>query len=170
MSQEKLLWNRCRTNNTDGAIEVLKRNAILDLMYNEGAVFKFAIQAKNITLLGSLLKYYQKQKLSGDKESIDYKKALFDLKKILEDAEESFEFSKEVKKALQPYFSSEEEDEQNNVTDIDYTEVAVFIHVGDILPQDYPMPPPDFCPWPEALSHQRHLSGQNGNGFSLEVH
>ncbi|MEY3197497.1 MAG: hypothetical protein RLZZ59_868 [Pseudomonadota bacterium] len=117
MKEEKQLWNCCRTGNTERAKEILATNKVLDLTYDSGSFFKFAINGKNAVLLELLLKYYEGNKLSGDRDSLDYKKALFKLKQILEDAEDMFDFSKEVEEVLKPYRCLEEEEERSGDLD-----------------------------------------------------
>lgn len=122
MTQETILWNRCRTGSTQGAKEILAANNALDLTYDSGGCFKFAINANNPVLLELLLRYYEHQKLSCNRESLEYKQALFNLRKILDDAEDMFYFSKEVKKVLQPYYSVEgdEGDSSDDLSDADH--------------------------------------------------
>ena len=113
MSKESTLFDYCRWNKTQKATNFLEQNDNLDLTYDEGVCFKLAIKKDNVIILEALLKYYKKHRLSGDGESAEYRQASWELNKILDDADSLYDFSHEVKDILNPYFSFDEEKEQD---------------------------------------------------------
>ena len=93
--------------------QFLKAYPNLDVTYSDGACFNKAIMRKNSKIVSALLDYYKTHQLSSDKDSIEYKKALFNLKHILEEAEEMYKFSPEIQELLKPYIGSDEDMESD---------------------------------------------------------
>jgi hypothetical protein len=108
-----LLSDYCGSGNYKAVLKLFKEKDDLDLTYGNGVCFRLVIKHSDIKILAVLLEYYNKHKLSCSRESSEYKHALFDLKKILEDAKDMFNFSKEVQMLLAPYLSLEDENLQD---------------------------------------------------------
>ena len=101
----------CRRNYTDDVIAMLDQdtNGDLDLTVDGGVVFKHAVNHSNPTLLGALLKYYEKHKLQGDHEALEYKVSLLSLRRIIDDLEYFYDIKeKGLEKVLSPYLESED--------------------------------------------------------------
>mgnify|MGYP000082206929 CR=1 FL=1 len=101
----------CRRNYTDDVIAMLDQdtNGDLDLTVDGGVVFKHAVNHSNPTLLGALLKYYEKHKLQGDHETLEYKVSLLSLRRIIDDLEYFYDIKeKGLEKVLSPYLESED--------------------------------------------------------------
>lgn len=100
----------------DDAKEVkrlLEKEDDIDLTYNEGLFFKLAIKHDNNEILNVLIEYFDKTQLKEKElDSMDYKLLKYELRKILENAVDSFEISEEMERVLAPYLPQEEEDYQ----------------------------------------------------------
>lgn len=95
------------------ATTLIKNNPIeLDITYDKGIFFDFAIKHNNTEMLRTLLNYFEQTQLQGDIDSREHQLAKYNLRKILEGAVDSFEISEEMEKVLAPYLPQEEEDYQ----------------------------------------------------------
>jgi len=110
--KEARLIDYCKTKiNTKKAIKFLEENSNLDLTIRDGLSFIFAIKKDNPELLQVLIEYYKANHLKeANRDSAEYKSALFRLKKILDKAEASYEWSVEIQKVLSPYIEYETDD------------------------------------------------------------
>lgn len=117
------LYNYCCWLDCEKTTELLEQypNEI-DLTYNEGRMFRLAISGESSELVNILLSFYKETQLKGDIESVEYKKANYMLRNILQEAEESFEITPEIYKVIEPYLSTEESDKEQDLSgfDIDY--------------------------------------------------
>jgi len=103
------LSNYCRWNQSENAIRIMNEDQNIDIKHKDGEVFLFAIENNNPTILNSLIKYYEKNQLKGDFESIEYKVAKHKLQQILQDAVNTFTPSKEIQEVLEKYLPKEED-------------------------------------------------------------
>lgn len=114
MKGEKInseLYNYCSLNKFEKARKLLEDNFDdIDLTYENGSFFDFAIVKKNVDMLNTLLQYYKQTKLQGDPETFDYKVAKQKLQIILQDAVDSFNISEEMQEVLNQYLPTEEGD------------------------------------------------------------
>lgn len=151
------------------ALAILKSNNSLDLASEDGLVFKLATKHSNPELLAALLKYYEEHKLNGDRESQEYKIALWALKKIIDNLELCYDLKeKGVYEVLKPYLSEDEEEKQDEPDNLN----EVSEGVDEEEEQDEIATEEDYIPYvpqtsefalPDTLPHQRHLSGDNDN-------
>jgi len=113
------LLQHCRLNDSKEVAKLLKTTVVnIDLTHSEGIYFRFAIKHDNADILNSLLEYYRNTTgLQLEPSTIEYQKALFELKKILIEAEHSYDFSSVIQKILAQYIEvsgdAESEDEQD---------------------------------------------------------
>ena len=87
----------------------------IDIAFNEGLLFRIAINRESLDLLNILLDFYKTTKLSGDPETIEYKLAYYQLKSMLQDAADAHDVPPEIQKVIGPYLAAdaENEDEQD---------------------------------------------------------
>ncbi|MCA9749417.1 MAG: hypothetical protein KC414_09950, partial [Romboutsia sp.] len=104
------LSNYCRWNQSENAIRIMNEDQNIDIKHKDGEVFLFAIENNNPTILNGLIKYYEKNQLKGDFESIEYKVAKHKLQQILQDAVNTFTPSKEIQEVLEKYLPKEDID------------------------------------------------------------
>lgn len=99
--QEKLL-RYCRWDNTEDVINILDNTEDIDVLEEEGIAFIHAVKHQNPKILSALLKYYEKHNLQKT-DNLKYQKELFELKKVLDDIESSYDISEELSSILEPY-------------------------------------------------------------------
>ena len=93
---------------------------MLDLTYREGGYFLLAIRNNNIEMLDMLLKYYQKNKLRGDDNSVEYKWAKYHLIEKIRIVLPYCNLSEEMQALLSQYIPlSEESDSDQDLEDLD---------------------------------------------------
>ena len=113
------LSNYCRWNQSENAIRIMNEDQNIDIKHKDGEVFLFAIENNNPTILNSLIKYYEKNQLKGDFESIEYKVAKHKLQQILQDAVNTFTPSKEIQEVLEKYLPKEDIDSEQDLSDLE---------------------------------------------------
>lgn len=118
------LSNYISWEDTKEVKKLLEKESDIDLTYKEGLFFKLAIKHNNKELFNTLLEHFEKIQLKEkDIDSIEYKLLKYELRKILEEAIDSFEISEEMEKMLAPYLPQEEEDYQLDLmNDLLFTE------------------------------------------------
>ena len=105
------------------AITIIKDNPTeLDITYDKGIFFDFAIKYNNTEMLSILINYFEQTQLQSDIDSREYQLAKYNLRKILENAVDSFKISEEMAKVLAPYLPQEEEDYQLALKDFSIVE------------------------------------------------
>lgn len=90
MQYEHLLSQYCAWNDIAFVKGTLEHSNV-DLTYDDGIYFKYAILYKNSEMLEVLLSYYRKEKLSSSYNSLEYRKAYANLHKLLEDVLDGFD-------------------------------------------------------------------------------
>ena len=110
------LSNYCRWNQSENAIRIMNEDQNIDIKHKDGEVFLFAIENNNPTILNSLIKYYEKNQLKGDFESIEYKVAKH---KLQQDAVNTFTPSKEIQEVLEKYLPKEDIDSEQDLSDLE---------------------------------------------------
>jgi|GEM_PF-3911884 len=114
------LSNYCRWNQSENAIRIMNEDQNIDIKHKDGEVFLFAIENNNPTILNNLIKYYEKNQLKGDFESIEYKVAKHKLQQILQDAVNTFTPSEEIQEVLEKYLPKEEDvNSEQDLSDIE---------------------------------------------------
>lgn len=110
---EQLLSNYCQKNKIEDVKRVLTTYVNIDLRYDDGLCFKFAFAYNSVEMLRLLFDYYREHTLGCDVESMEYKRAYADLRKILDEALEQYTISDNVRRVLKPYIGFDEEDVDN---------------------------------------------------------
>jgi hypothetical protein len=114
------LFNNCRWNESRSVSKILDNKSDIDLTYNNGIYFRFAIKHNNVEMLNTLLQYFEKTKLQGDFENqYAIPCAKQQLQQILQDAVKSFDISEKIQKVLDNYIPKEEDsDQEQEIEDI----------------------------------------------------
>ena len=87
------------------------KDSSFDLTYREEILFIYAIQEKYPEMLNILLEYYHQQNLHDDRETMNYKIALYRLRSVLEYAYDSvIRVTDEIKEILFRYIPNEDDD------------------------------------------------------------
>jgi hypothetical protein len=81
----------------------------IDVTYSDGIFFLFVIEENNLSMLNTLINYYERNQLQGDSNSLEYKVAKHKLQQILQDAVNTFTPSKEIQEVLEKYLPKEED-------------------------------------------------------------
>jgi hypothetical protein len=99
-------------------LKLLKKHSDLDITIEEGVCFSFAIKHKNVDMLNTLLDYYEKTKLQGDHDSMEYKIADYKLRQILQEAINSFDVCSKIQESLNSYIiTTDDSDDEQYLTD-----------------------------------------------------
>jgi len=107
------------------AITIINDNPIeLDITYDKGIFFDFAIKHNNTEMLSILLNYFEQTQLQSDIDSREHQLAKYNLRQILQDAVDSFDVSEEMQEILAPYLP--EENDSNSQGDLSDTEITPF--------------------------------------------
>jgi len=101
MQQIRLL-DYCRWNEPQKAIEILKNNPGLDVLYADGIYINLCVKNNNLELLKELLKCYHQTKLN-DTKCPEYKQNLCYINDILCDVESTYDLSTDVEKLFDDY-------------------------------------------------------------------
>ena len=113
---QNLLYGYSNSLHYKGVKELLEEyHDKIDIAFNEGLLFRIAINRESLDLLNILLDFYKTTKLSGDPETIEYKLAYYQLKSMLQDAADAHDVPPEIHKVIGPYLAAdaENEDEQD---------------------------------------------------------
>ena len=87
------------------------KDSSFDLTYREEILFIYAIPEKYPEMLNILLEYYHQQNLHDDRETMNYKIALYRLRSVLEYAYDSvIRVTDEIKEILFRYIPNEDDD------------------------------------------------------------
>jgi hypothetical protein len=97
------LLNLCGKSDPRTLARFLKENKEVEVVYD---CFLRASRNPDASSLATLLGHYQKQKLSGDRETEEYKKSLFNLKVMLSELEDAITVTKQIEEVLRPYYST----------------------------------------------------------------
>jgi len=81
----------------------------IDVTYSDGIFFLFVIEENNLSMLNTLINYYERNQLQGDSNSLEYKVAKHKLQQILQDAVNTFTPSKEIQEVLEKHLPKEED-------------------------------------------------------------
>ncbi len=105
MSANRTLYDFCRWDDTKRVQELLDLFDDIDILYENGAFFDFAISKENIEICKVLLDYFEIKQFPI--KNTEYKEAKNKLIEILENATDSIELSIEMKNILSPYINFE---------------------------------------------------------------
>ena len=112
------LYHYCRRDYTEKAVAILEKSNDIDIFYEDGIFFKFAISKSNVEVCKSLLEYFNNKQFPVKNQG--YEEAKEKLTGILENATDGIELSKEMKEVLAPYIDFEDSiDERLNDSFLD---------------------------------------------------
>ena len=94
------LSNYCRWNNYTSVASLLNKHSDIDIMYEEGKFFRFALQNNNPKMLEMLLHYFEETHKHLDHESFEYKEQKQKLLEFLQDAADTFSISSAIQEVL----------------------------------------------------------------------
>lgn len=118
----KSLYNFCGWNDTKKVQELLNLFDDIDILYENGAFFDFAISKGNVEICKALITYFEDKQFPI--KNTKYEEAKTKLIEILENATDSVALPTEMKEILSPYidFEGSEHDTLNDsFSDIDQT-------------------------------------------------
>ena len=120
MSTNKNLYDFCRWNETERVVRILNNFKDIDVLYENGSFFDFAISKNNSEICKALLDYFENKQFPV--KNVQYQEEKSKLIEILENATDSVELSIEMKNILSPYinFESSEDDRLNDSFFNDY--------------------------------------------------
>ena len=106
------LYSYCRWNDTEEVINILQQSNDIDILYENGRLFDFALSEDNYAIVQSLLKYFEEKYLNkyavGSKERINLNDTLTE---ILKNVIDGLELSTEMKQVLSLYVNLEDNTE-----------------------------------------------------------
>ena len=120
MSTNKNLYDFCRWNETERVVRILNNFKDIDVLYENGSFFDFAISKNNSEICKALLDYFENKQFPV--KNVQYQEEKSKLIEILENATDSVELSIEMKNILSSYinFESSEDDRLNDSFFNDY--------------------------------------------------
>ena len=114
------LSNYCRWDDSISVKNFLNKYADIDILYENGIYFRFAVKNDNVNILNNLFQYFEKTKLQEHPQDIySVPLARCQLQEILREAVETYEFSEEMQTALNRYLPKEGEETEQGLTDIE---------------------------------------------------
>lgn len=112
--KKDLIYDACNFNNPDSLQKILNicsdiYDEKVDITFDDGKLFSFAIAWEHTEVLSTLIDYYQKTQLNDlDKESLTYKYAKHKLEVIIADTLEAHTVSDKVLEIIKDYIPQEE--------------------------------------------------------------
>lgn len=94
------LSDYCRWNDTDRVLKILEQASNIDVMYENGKYFRFAIKNDNPQILDKLLQTLERAHYDLNSESFEYKKYKEQINHIIYDAVDTFGISKKLEQVL----------------------------------------------------------------------
>jgi hypothetical protein len=136
-----ILTSYCCSDENIKAKNLLQKYSDIDLTEDGGIYFRIAIKHKNPEMLNILLDYYEKTKMSENRDSIEYQTAKDKLQQILKDAVKSFDTSDEIQEILNRYIPQDndtisEQDSQDLENDFSDLESSATDQSNDDLTDD----------------------------------
>jgi len=112
------------TNNTINIKKTLELFSEIDVLYEEGIFFNFAISKGNVDVCKALLNYFENKQFPVKSEN--YKEAKEKLIEILENITNEMELSSEMKEILLPYVDFEGSEHNDSFSDDDLKDQTEF--------------------------------------------
>ena len=108
------LYSYCRWNDTEEVINILQQSSDIDILYENGRLFDFALSENNYEICKSLLEYFENKQFPFKNK--DYEEAKEKLTEILENAIDGIDLSPEMQEVLRSYvnFDNSFEDRLND--------------------------------------------------------
>ena len=116
----KQLYDFCRYNIPKKAIELLNSNDGIDLFYEKGYSFFFAIKNKDAKLLSKMIKYHMKDiNPVPEERTLEENIHVYKLKTVIEEFESRHDIPEEVEELLEPFLCSSYSEESDAYSDFD---------------------------------------------------
>jgi hypothetical protein len=129
-SPESLLFDACRSNEFEEVKELLSSSPNINIFYNDGKFFDFALSHKSLPMLEALLRHCE---VNSPQETNERMMFEYRLKSILSHALETHNVSQEIEDRISPYlanFDQDTDDEQD--IDFDSQEAVSFFDQDDM--------------------------------------
>lgn len=120
MSRNKDLYDFCRWNETQYVKSILSKYNNLDVLYEDGSLFSFAISKGNVEICRALLKYFDEVQFPNKENNYDYQLSKNKLRDIIQEAIDMYNPSEEVLEIL-PKYEIFEGSERSSIPD--YNEI-----------------------------------------------
>ncbi len=129
---QKDLDDFCRWNDAGGVLNTLLKSNDLDILYENGDLFDFALSEDNYVIIEILIKYFEKYQLNNYSiDTQEYKSLQNKLVETLKVAIDGYDdLSLNMKKALSAYIKFDSS--QDNLSDNFINDVDVFVENDDI--------------------------------------
>ena len=108
------LYHYCRRNCTKEAIDILEKCTDIDVLYEEGSFFSFAISKNNTEICRALLKYFDEIQFPIKTNNHEYQLHKNKLYEVLQEAGDMYEFSEEMKQVLSPYMRIDDNENEGS--------------------------------------------------------
>ena len=93
----------CRVNDTIRAIKMLSVFSELNVLYEEGRIFRFSISKNNLEIFSALLKYFYEVQLPQEENEYNRISQINKLKEFIREAFEMYSPSDEMHKVIELY-------------------------------------------------------------------
>lgn len=132
MPNDDILYDHCRWNDTKKAMNTLKNSSNLDMLYENGSFFDFALSEDNYMLVKALIRYFEKNQLNRYKsDSEEYKSLYNKLVETLKIAIDGYDdLSSDMKQALSSYINFD--DFQDNLSNSFINDTSIPVEEDDI--------------------------------------
>lgn len=130
MSTNKDLYDFCRWNETEQVKQILNNFNDIDVLYEEGSFFSFAISKNNTEICSALLKYFNEVQFPIKENNYEYQLHKNKLYKVLQEAVDMYEFSEEMKQVLLPYIKFGDSENESSKK-LDFQEEDIQNHSGE---------------------------------------
>lgn len=175
-----MLFTAVGSGNINKTKEILNTHSKLadlsDPEINEDGILFGMAMKKSPEMLKLLVDNYVQTKLKGDPYSIEHIAARVKLRSMLEEQIDSSpyelnELDEELQVILRQWLPEDDDSEVDELDLGDLDDVLEFVPSYSSEPNRHEIKTPEFCGWPEALSHHsRHFSGDAGVDFGNTVH
>lgn len=117
--KELILSDYCRWNDDYKAQTFLNSNKDVDITYDGGIFFQFAVKYQNEQMLKTLIEFFITTKLQDDQETYSYKTAKNQLMDILAEVKGLFEIPLHIQSVMEPYLPHEDNDNEQDLGEYD---------------------------------------------------
>lgn len=101
------LYQYCRRNLTSKIIELLEQYQEIDVLYEEGSFFIFAISKNNTEVVEALLSYFEKTQFPVKDNNYCYQLYKNKLREVLHETLDTYDISEEMQKIINSFISTD---------------------------------------------------------------